>query len=131
MEIRFRFGFVFISLSSRQGRYVPLFRLFWVNGKVYINRYYTVDIDERYPRDLVTVSARIVRRRDTACVGGSDIIFEEEKEIKVLWDGSKLFDGRSRWFVAFKPKTRKFLVHYRDGDKRWEKILDESGDDLR
>jgi hypothetical protein len=53
------------------------------------------------------------------------------KDIKVLWDGSELVDGRSRWFkgtvVAFKPKTRTFLVHYRDGDKRWERIIDKNG----
>ena len=53
------------------------------------------------------------------------------KDIKVLWDGSELVDGRSRWFkgtvVAFKPKTRTFLVDYRDGDKRWERIIDKNG----
>lgn len=53
------------------------------------------------------------------------------KYVKVLWDGSDLVDGRSRWFkgtvVAFKPKTRVFLVHYRDGDKRWERIFDKHG----
>jgi hypothetical protein len=53
------------------------------------------------------------------------------KDIKVLWDGSELVDDRSRWFkgtvVAFKPKTRTFLVHYRDGDKRWERIIDKNG----
>jgi hypothetical protein len=53
------------------------------------------------------------------------------KDIKVLWDGSELADGRSRWFkgtvVAFKPKTCTFLVHYRDGDKRWERIIDQNG----
>lgn len=53
------------------------------------------------------------------------------KDVKILWSGLELADGRGRWFkgtvVAFKPKTRTFLVHYRDGDKRWERIVDKNG----
>jgi hypothetical protein len=58
-------------------------------------------------------------------------LYSIRKDVKVLWDGLELMDGRSRWFkgtiVAFKPKTRCFLVHYRDGDKRWERLVDKNG----
>lgn len=70
----------------------------------------------------------VAPRAPIKCTIGLQIIGED---IKVLWNGSELFDGRSRWYkgkvVAFKPKTRKYLIHYRDGDKRWEKIFDDDG----